>query len=186
MPLPRAVDAAKYTAHFRDLLRCIDGRAPGSFYKVAALAYSSEARLMLASHRLGYFSSTVRYTAGSLYLRLGVVAVFLARADNSATDLHRCRAAYATARPIGLRGNCDVEARTNGRRKYDCSARRAVARPPPRARLTWRKLKPKFHYADFGVMESGLKGTSRRSRVCRGRHGKVGTVEFGLKQVGRG
>ena len=44
-------------------------------------------------------------------------------------------------------------------------------------------IKPKFHYADFpetspdGVMEFGLKGTSR---VCRGRHREVGIVEFGL------
>jgi len=47
-------------------------------------------------------------------------------------------------------------------------------------------VKPKFHYADFpetspdgevGVMEFGIKGTSR---VCRGRHGEVGIVEFGL------
>jgi len=56
--------------------------------------------------------------------------------------------------------------------------------------LHW-PVKPKFHYADFletypsgevlgevGVMEVGLKGTSR---VCRGRYGEVGIVEFGLK-----
>jgi len=50
-----------------------------------------------------------------------------------------------------------------------------------------RRVKPKFHYADFpetspsgevGVMEFGLKGTSR---VCRGRHREVGIVEYGLK-----
>jgi len=71
-------------------------------------------------------------------------------------------------------------------------------------------LKPKFHYADFpvtsatsprqtrdvpfsqnsitasgdfpevAVMEFWLKGTSR---VCRGRHGEVGIVEFGLNYV---
>ena len=50
-------------------------------------------------------------------------------------------------------------------------------------------VKPKFHYADFpetspdgevGVMEFGLKGTSR---VCRGRHGEVGIVDFGHKTV---
>jgi len=49
-----------------------------------------------------------------------------------------------------------------------------------------RLFKPKFHFADFpetsqfgevGVMENGLKGASR---VCRGRHGKVGIVEFRL------
>jgi len=43
----------------------------------------------------------------------------------------------------------------------------------------------KFHYVDFpetsssgevGVMEFGLKGTSR---VCRRRHGEVGIMEFG-------
>jgi len=70
---------------------------------------------------------------------------------------------------------------------------------------TLRIVKPKFHYADFpvtsatnplrrlprnfsgrgsfeevGVMEFGLKETSR---VCRGRHGEVGIVEFGLKRV---
>jgi len=67
-------------------------------------------------------------------------------------------------------------------------------------------LKPKFHYADFpmtsatspqqtrdvpfspnsitptspklGIMEFGLKGTSR---VCRRCHGEIGIVEFGLK-----
>jgi len=47
-------------------------------------------------------------------------------------------------------------------------------------------VKPKFHYADYptrrsfgkvGVVEFGLKGTSR---VCRGRNGEVGVVEFGL------
>jgi len=37
-------------------------------------------------------------------------------------------------------------------------------------------------FGEVGVMEFGLKGTSR---VCCGRHGKVGIVEFGLIAVQR-
>ena len=59
------------------------------------------------------------------------------------------------------------------RPKYDCST-------------SW--FKPKFHYSDIREVsgksawwnEFGLKGTSR---VCRGRHGEVGIVEFGLYSV---
>jgi len=47
-------------------------------------------------------------------------------------------------------------------------------------------LKPEFHYTDFpvrevGVIEFGLKGTSR---VCCRRHGEVGIVEYGLYRPG--
>jgi len=39
------------------------------------------------------------------------------------------------------------------------------------------KLPGQESFGEVGVMEFGLKGTSR---VCRGRHGEVGIVEFGL------
>jgi len=40
------------------------------------------------------------------------------------------------------------------------------------------KLPRSGKFREVGVIESGLKGTSR---VCRGRHGEVGIVEFGLE-----
>jgi len=46
------------------------------------------------------------------------------------------------------------------------------------------RLPRNFHvwgsFGEVGVMEFGLKGTSR---VCRGRHGEVGMMEFGLKTM---
>ena len=55
--------------------------------------------------------------------------------------------------------------------------RRRTKAPIPLRRLP-RNFPVRGSFGEVGVMEFGLKGTSR---VCRGRHGEVGIVEFGQK-----
>ena len=53
-----------------------------------------------------------------------------------------------------------------------------------KAQIPSRRLPRNFpvrgSFGEVGVMEFGLKGTSR---ICRGRHEEVGIVEFGLKDT---
>jgi len=55
-----------------------------------------------------------------------------------------------------------------------------------KAQIPLRRLPRNFpereSFGEVGIMEFGLKGTSR---VCRGRHGEVGIVEFGLNGFGK-